>query len=76
MKKIASIAAITIFAIAFTSCKKEHTCTCKGKLNPLTGTDTTIVFEYGKSKKSEAKETCDFQTTQYQNYDKNAKCEL
>jgi len=76
MKKIATIASIAIFAIAVTSCKKEHTCTCKGKLNPLSNNDTTVMFEYGKSKKSDAKETCDFQTTQYQNVDKNAKCEL
>lgn len=54
MKKIAPIAAFALLAVAFTSCKKDYTCTCKDS----NGTQTAK-YEYPKVKKSAAQESCD-----------------
>lgn len=51
MRKIAPIAAIALFAVAFTSCKKDYTCTCTDS----TGTDTYTIKDV---KKAEAKTAC------------------
>lgn len=58
MKKIAPIAAIALFAVAFTSCKKDYTCTCKNSA----GVASTPV-EYKNVKKSDAKKACDALST-------------
>jgi hypothetical protein len=76
MKKIASIVAIAAFAVGFTSCKKDHTCTCKGKISIFSDNDTTLVYDYGKTKKSDAKETCDAQQATFKILDNAATCEL
>ncbi len=52
MKKIAPIAAIALFAVAFTSCKKDYTCTCT-----INGQSSS--YKYTKVKKSDAKKSCD-----------------
>lgn len=52
MKKIAPIVAIALFAVAFTSCKKDYTCTCKDSA----GTSTDIWTQ--KLKKSDAETAC------------------
>jgi len=51
MKKIAPIAAIALFAVAFTSCKKNYKCECT-----ILGVTTTT--DYGKVKKSDAETSC------------------
>jgi len=54
MKKFAPIAAIALFAVAFTSCSKDYTCTCTDSA----GTETAK-YEYPKTTKSLAKTGCD-----------------
>lgn len=55
MKKIAPIAAIALFAIATTSCKKNYTCECVSTSN---GTQIgTTSFDI-KDKKSNAETEC------------------
>lgn len=79
MKKLFPIAAIAMFAaLSFSSCKKDHTCTCKihvpasgdstsGISNPAF--DTTISYSEGKQKTSDAKSACDnFQKEAQQEY--------
>ncbi len=53
MKKFAPIAAIALFAMAFTSCKKDYTCSCT-----LAG-NTPYSYTLTKAKKSDAKTWCD-----------------
>lgn len=53
MKKFAPIAAIALFAVAFTSCKKDWTCECKDDTGEVTNYPITNV------KKSDAKKSCD-----------------
>lgn len=55
MKKIAPIAAIALFAIATTSCKKDYTCECTTTSG---GQSTTTTFELGKQSKSDAEAAC------------------
>lgn len=57
MKKIAPIAVFALLAVAFTSCKKDHTCECTANGEVL-GT-TTI-----NDTKSNAKTACE-QTSSY-----------
>lgn len=52
MKKFAPIAAIALFAIAFTSCKKDYTCEC-------TVLGTTVPTEFKDVKKKDAQDDCD-----------------
>ena len=59
MKKIAPIAVVAMLALAFTSCKKNYTCTCKA-----TG-KTDIAIPINKAKKSDATKTCDAAKTTY-----------
>lgn len=60
MKKIAPIAAIALFAVAFTSCKKEYTCTCSWTYN---GTTTSQDVKSGtKLTKKDAKSWCEKNT--------------
>lgn len=56
MKKIASVAAIALFALAFTSCKKDYTCECSANGQVLGS--TTI-----KDTKSKAKTACEHTTS-------------
>ncbi len=59
MKKIASIAFVALIAVAFTSCKKDYTCTCtaSGKAE--------IKIPINKAKKKDATKTCDAAKTTY-----------
>jgi hypothetical protein len=52
MKKFAPIAAIALFAVAFTSCKKDWTCECSANGQVLGS--TTI-----KETKKKAKDACE-----------------
>jgi hypothetical protein len=58
MKKIAPIVAIAVIA-AFSSCKKNYTCTCKKS----GAADITIPIT--KAKKADATKTCDAAQTTY-----------
>lgn len=59
MKKIAPIAAIALFAVAFTSCKKDYTCTCTAS------GQNDIKIPINKAKKKDAQKTCDAAQTTY-----------
>ena len=52
MKKLASITLVAIFAIGFTSCKKDYTCTCTAA-----GQDN-IVIPINNAKKDDATSIC------------------
>lgn len=54
MKKIASIAVLALFALGFTSCKKDFTCTCKDSAGK-----ETAKYTFPKVKKKDAKTGCD-----------------
>ncbi len=56
MKKFAPIAAIALFAIAFTSCKKEYSCECS--IDGVVYGTTKI-----KDTKSKAKSKCETETS-------------
>lgn len=58
MKKFAPIAAIALFAIAFTSCKKDYTCTCT-----VAGVSEDIPIK--DAKKKDAKDACDASSAIY-----------
>lgn len=57
MKKVTSIALIALFAIGFTSCKKDYTCECT--------LDGTVIasYTYTKVKKNDAESACTGQVT-------------
>jgi hypothetical protein len=59
MKKIAPIVMVALLAAAFTSCKKDYTCTCKFPGLP------DIKGEYKDVKKKDAEKACDAANTQY-----------
>jgi len=56
MKKFAPIAAIALFAVAFTSCKKEYDCSCS---YDLMGTTQTYNWKTAKMTKADAKTACE-----------------
>ena len=56
MKKITTVAAIALFAVAFTSCKKNYTCECTTTTNGVT---TTVKGNSAKMSKKDAKALCD-----------------
>ena len=56
MKKIATIATLALFAVAFTSCKKDYTCTCKVTVNGQVVTEVTN--DLGKQTKKDAEAAC------------------
>lgn len=57
MKKIATIATLALFAVAFTSCKKDYTCTCKVTVNGQVVTEVTN--DLGKQTKKDAEAACE-----------------
>lgn len=61
MKKIASVAAIALFAVAFTSCKKDYTCECISKDNAGNVMSTSSVTL--KATKKDAKTACNEEAT-------------
>ena len=54
MKKFAPIVMVALLAVAFTSCKKDYTCTCKDSA----GTETAK-YTFPKTTKKTAKSGCD-----------------
>lgn len=80
MKNLTLVAVLAIFGtLAFSSCKKDHTCTCKVTDNIGAGTDTTWTIEYKDTKKKDAKKQCDQIETTYQAFGMgivNADCSL
>lgn len=69
MKKIAPIAALALLAVAFTSCKKDYTCSCSDS----TGDKQEI--EIKDAKKKDAKAACDGWSTIWALSD-NGSCSL
>lgn len=61
MKKIATIAAVALFAIAFTSCKKDYKCECVSKENGTVLMTQTI--ELKDQKKKDAETACSGKAT-------------
>lgn len=55
MKKVLTVLAIAAFAVSFTACKKDYTCTCT---HDLLGTATPTKYEYTKVKKDDAETAC------------------
>jgi hypothetical protein len=53
MKKVIAIAAVGVFALGLTSCKKEYTCKCTVLGQTVEGKSD------GKLKKKDAEEWCD-----------------
>lgn len=61
MKKITSIAAIALFAVVFTSCKKDYTCECTSKdSNGTVMSSSTVTI---KATKKDAKAACNEEAT-------------
>lgn len=58
MKKVASIAMIALFAVSFTACKKDYTCSCTGS-----SLAADIDYTYEKVKKDEAETACNTSNT-------------
>ena len=58
MKNAITLAALIIFAMMFTSCRKEYTCSCT-YTDPATGaTPAPIIYNMGKRNKKEAEKNC------------------
>ncbi|MBN9482445.1 MAG: hypothetical protein BGO70_17855 [Bacteroidetes bacterium 43-93] len=60
MKKIAPLAAALLLTFAFTSCKKDYTCTCKD------GSGDGFTYKFTKVTKKNAKAACDTWNSTYQ----------
>ncbi|MGN6478345.1 MAG: hypothetical protein ACTHKV_14070 [Flavipsychrobacter sp.] len=60
MKKLAPIVALSLMVVAFSSCKKDYTCSCKS------GTGTPFTYQFNKVKKKDAKAACDTWNSTYQ----------
>ena len=58
MKKFIPVAALAVFALMFTSCKKDYTCTCTFVDPSGTLSTTTTAYSLGKQKKSDAENAC------------------
>ncbi|OJW96846.1 MAG: hypothetical protein BGO70_05460 [Bacteroidetes bacterium 43-93] len=74
MKTVLSIAAVALFTFAFTSCKKDYTCTCT---KTEAGTSKTTVYEkqMRNQTKPNAKATCQaFEDMLNVSHDGVAKC--
>ncbi|MGN6478344.1 MAG: hypothetical protein ACTHKV_14065 [Flavipsychrobacter sp.] len=56
MKKIAPLAAALLLTFAFTSCKKDYTCTCTVSAGGITSTATPATIHDTKKK---AKDACE-----------------
>jgi hypothetical protein len=55
MKKRFPLAAIAVFVVAFTSCKKDYTCTCYKSTNGVTNASSTTTIH---EKKDAAESQC------------------
>ncbi len=57
MKKVFAICAVALFAVSFSSCKKDYTCDCT-TTESITGTTTTSSSTINATK-ADAEEACD-----------------
>lgn len=88
MRKIGIVAMVALIGtLAFTSCKKNHTCACNIHIDADTtggvtveATDTTVLFDLGKTTKGKAKTACDAdqtsQTATWADLGATVKCNL
>jgi len=56
MKNLLTIALVVFLAGAFTSCKKDYTCTCETTILGITTSDDTEIMD---ASKSDADDICD-----------------
>ena len=63
MKKLLSIASVTVALVSLSSCKKDYTCTCK--FSGVGAGTPNVVAQITDAKKADAKEACDQLTTTY-----------
>jgi len=56
MKKVFAICAVALFAVSFTSCKKDYTCTCT---TVVTGIDDVVTTSTLNASKKDATTACD-----------------
>jgi len=75
MKKIILFVAV-VSAISFTSCKKDHTCTCTTTSTAPGSVSTTSVTTINDAKKGDAKRACVKTTTVYNGVTTTNDCEL
>jgi len=88
MRKFGTFVALAfIGAVAFTSCKKNYTCSCNIHIPADTSgavtieaSDTTVKFDLGKTTKGKAKSACDAdaqsQTATWADFGATVKCDL
>ncbi len=70
MKKLILLAAVAVFAVVATSCKKDYTCTCTFE------DGEKLVLPAGKTTKSKAKDSCSAAQTTYSNVDPKVSCSI
>lgn len=58
MKKLMPVAAIAVFALMFTSCKKDYTCTCTYSGPSVGVTVSDQKFTISKTTKKDAESKC------------------
>jgi len=75
MKKMIPVAAMAVFALMFTSCKKDYTCSCTVT---VTGQSTTtpVSATFTKTTKSDAQSNCDKMKTTYTTAATTADCHI
>jgi len=62
MKKLSLFAVAALFAVGFTACKKEYTCTCT-TTEATNNTTTSTIIDLGKLSKKDADTQCDARVT-------------
>lgn len=72
MKKVLFFAAALFVTVAFTSCKKDWTCSCSFSIAGMPDVDNPIL----DAKKADAKDACDQLDATAKLVDTGAKCEL
>jgi hypothetical protein len=72
MKKLLSIAAVTVALVSLSSCKKDYTCTCKYTMEGLGEQTQTLALT--NLKKKDAETSCDTFKAQWSTF--GGTCEL
>lgn len=75
MKKIILFVAV-VSAISFTSCKKDHTCTCTSTSSAAGSTAQTQIYTIIEAKKGDAKKACIDRTEVNNGVTTTTDCEL
>ena len=67
MKKLSLFVVAALFAVGFTACKKEYTCTCT-TTEAGNNTTTSTIIDLGKQSKKDAETACDARVTSVSGY--------